>query len=69
VKIDPGQGSYTPWWKGLRITVFRWDADGASVAREGKPISGAKVDREHHSVTVEIDDDAKGGTFSFSATK
>jgi hypothetical protein len=53
----------------VRITVFGWDADGASVAREGKPVSGAKVDREHHSVTVEIDDDAKGGTFAFSATK
>ncbi|MGC1907028.1 MAG: TIM-barrel domain-containing protein [Candidatus Acidiferrum sp.] len=69
VRIDPRQGSYTPWWKGVRITVFSWDADDATVAREGKPISGAKVDREHHSVTVEIDDDAKGGTFAFSATK
>jgi alpha-glucosidase len=69
VKVAPREGNYAPWWKRVQLTVFGWQANGATVTRAGKPIPGAKVDREHRSVTVEVDDDPHGSSFEFAAPK
>lgn len=68
VNISAREGQYKPWWNTIRITLFGWNSPDALTSLQGAPsTTGGQVDREHHSVTIEIPDNEKGEIVEFNA--
>ena len=68
VNISAREGQYKPWWNTIRITLFGWNSPDALTSLQGGPsTTGGQVDREHHSVTIEIPDNEKGEIVGFNA--
>jgi len=68
VNVSAREGQFKPWWNAIRITLFGWDSPDAQISLQGAPLlSGGYVDREHHSITVEIPDSEKGESVEFGA--
>ena len=68
VNISAREGQYKPWWNTIRITLFGWNSPDALTSLQGAPsTTGGQVDREHHSVTIDIPDNEKGEIVEFNA--
>jgi alpha-glucosidase len=61
VHIGKHQGSYRPWWKGIRVELYGWSASTAQVnTRNAAGGSPAQIDATRHTATVNIPDDGNG---------
>ena len=68
MNISAREGQYKPWWNTIQITLFGWNSTDALTSLQGAPsTTGGQVDREHHSVMIEIPDNEKGENVEFNA--
>jgi alpha-glucosidase len=65
--IGAQQGTYTAWWKQIRVSVYGWHAARVQAELDGKPLVGAKYDPDHAAAEVEIPQNAKGETLTLRA--
>lgn len=54
IRFEERAGSFTPWWRQLRVTVHGWS--GAATASLQQHAVSAKVDAKAHSASVLVDD-------------
>ena len=59
LKIGPHEGSFTPWWKQLRIEIYGWTPKQSIVVINGKA-AAAPLHRFKQYVSLTLPDDGKG---------
>ena len=63
VQISPHEGTFTPWWKEIRLEIHGW-IPGREVQEDGRP-SSATVIREANAFAITVADTGKGVTLDF----
>jgi alpha-glucosidase len=67
IKVHIGQheGSYRPWWTGLRLEVYGQTSSAAYTI--GGKTGQAALDAERHMISVTIPDDGHGSDLEINA--
>ncbi len=66
VHIGKHEGSYRPWWDGIRIEIFGWSASTAQVKTQNRSAaSTAQIDASRHTAASNVPDDGKGMDIDF----
>lgn len=70
VKVHVGahEGSYSSWWKQLKIEIYGWESGGAEVLPSEVAAGPATSDPAHHMISVTIPDAGKGTDLEIRAS-
>ena len=56
---DPQEGSYSPWWKDVRVEIYGWKSVANTASLDGKPLQ-SKASAINHGLAITIPGSSKG---------
>jgi alpha-glucosidase len=61
LQIGTREGSFQPWWSGVQVTIFGWNASPGKISYAGQVIADSRFDGAAHSLTILLPERAEGG--------
>jgi alpha-glucosidase len=59
LRADPQEGTYSPWWKDIRVEVYGWKASANTASLDGNPLQ-SKASAISHGLAITIPASSKG---------